>query len=91
MTDSLDNARRELDKIDSEIAKLYEKRMHVISQVAQIKKQAGLPTYDKSREADMKIKRVNGLDDQSLAPYYPEVLDAFLSASKKYQEDLKNK
>lgn len=91
MVDSLDNARRKLDEIDSEIAKLYEKRMQVISQVAQIKQRDGLPTYDESREFNMKTRIVNGLSDQNLAPYYPEVLDAFLSASKKYQEDLKNK
>ncbi len=91
MIDSLENARLKLDEIDSEIAKLYEKRMQVISQVAQIKQQKGLPIYDESRESSMKTRIVNGLADQNITPYYPEILDAFLTASKKYQEDLKNK
>ena len=48
----LGKMRDEIDVIDSEIVRLFEKRMKICENVAQFKIETGKPVFDKSREQD---------------------------------------
>ena len=50
---NLQNARRTIEKIDAEMAELFEKRMKAAEVVAEFKKENALPIEDKKREAEL--------------------------------------
>jgi len=86
----LEEYRKELDEIDTNIAELFEKRMETVLKVANYKKENNINTFDPNREAQMKIKNSNKLKNTKLKKYYLEVLDTFLKVSKDFQNDFKD-
>lgn len=87
----LKQCREQLDLIDNEIIKLFEKRMSVIKDVALYKKENNLPIYDKTREKLMLEKNFDKFDNAELKQYYKTILEAYLEVSKQYQNDLIHK
>lgn len=63
--DELEKLRLEIDAIDTEIIKLYEKRMDVVKSVLNYKVKNSIPVLDKNREGSMlekisiKLKKKN--------------------------------
>ena len=53
MTNSLENARKEINRIDKEMAKLFEERMGCAKVIAEYKKERGLPILDEQREKEI--------------------------------------
>lgn len=49
---TLDELRQEIDKIDSEMVKLFSARMDVSAKIAEYKKENSLPVYDPLRESE---------------------------------------
>ena len=47
---SLNDERKKINEIDKEMAKLFEMRMSAVKNIAEYKKSAGLPIFDKERE-----------------------------------------
>ena len=47
----LELIRKEIDKADSQLAEVLEKRLQLVMQVAAYKKSKGMPIKDKNREA----------------------------------------
>ncbi|MBP5092156.1 MAG: chorismate mutase [Bacilli bacterium] len=86
--EDLTKIRLEIDAIDEEIAKLYERRMDAVKEVARYKIKANLPIYDEAREKAMLTKNLGRLEKDSYRKYYERVLNGFLSASKQMQNDL---
>lgn len=88
----LENCREIIDKIDSEIIKLYEKRMDIVKEVIEFKIKNNIPVLDSSREEKMLIKNLEKIKNEDYKKYYNSVLKGFLKASKDMQNDiLKNK
>ncbi|MDE7282354.1 MAG: chorismate mutase, partial [Lachnospiraceae bacterium] len=56
----LGELRIQIDEIDEQIVKLYEKRMDISSQVADYKIENGKSVFDKEREAQ-KLQKVQSL------------------------------
>ena len=50
MMDALEQARREIDTVDAQLAALFERRMKAVLSVAEYKKAHGLPIFDAARE-----------------------------------------
>jgi monofunctional chorismate mutase len=50
---NLEELRQEIDKVDIEVAKLLEKRLTLVSEIAKVKKDAGKATYDPAREQEV--------------------------------------
>ena len=46
MMDALEQARREIDTVDAQLAALFERRMKAVLSVAEYKKAHGLPIFD---------------------------------------------
>jgi monofunctional chorismate mutase len=54
--------RAEIDAIDQELVKLFERRMDAVTEIARIKKAHKLPILDQSRE-DRVLDKVRGLTE----------------------------
>ena len=65
----LEQARIEINKIDEQMAVLFERRMQAAEQVAAYKKQQGLPIFDKTREQAVIEKNLSRIQNQAYCPY----------------------
>lgn len=84
--DRLEILRNEIDEIDKELVRLYEKRMETVLQVGQYKKEKNIPVLNASREKEVIEKNVKHLKNKE---YEKQVEDLFLKMmedSKKLQE-----
>ena len=54
--DSLKNARTKINEIDAKMAELFTERMKAAAEIAEYKKERGLPIYDKAREDEVILK-----------------------------------
>ena len=81
-------AREEIDLIDTEIIRLFEKRMDIVKDVAIYKIANKLPVLDSSREKAMLEKNINKIKNEEYKKYYEKVLKGFLEASKDMQKEL---
>lgn len=84
----LGTTRQEIDAIDKEIVKLFEKRMNLTQEVAAYKMQTGKAVLDKKREEE----KLNVLQELVTSEYnrYPvkELFTQIMSMSRKYQYGL---
>ena len=81
----LENARKQINDIDKQMALLFKERMDAVKQVAEYKRIHGLKITDKSRETE-NIKRNSELiEDENLKSYYINFLQSNMDISKKYQ------
>lgn len=87
----LNECRKIIDEIDSEIIKLFEKRMDVVKNVIQFKISNDIPVLDSSRENAMLEKNIKKINNHEYDEYYKDVLNGFLKASKAMQNDILNK
>jgi len=84
----LENAREEIRKVDAEIAELFLRRMRAARDVADYKKERGIPILDTAQEERV-IKRNSALvKDDELKPYYVEFLENTMAVSRRYQRRL---
>ncbi|MBQ0065714.1 MAG: chorismate mutase [Firmicutes bacterium] len=81
----LEEARVEIDRIDREMAALYEQRMNAVINVVKYKKENGLPILDNSREALILEKNVKYIQNEEYKPFYKEFMTSVISNSKNYQ------
>lgn len=83
--DLLQQARSEIDRIDAEMAALFEQRMQAVAHVARYKAQTGKPVFDAVREAAVVGKNTARLQDDALRPYYRAFLEQAMAVSRAYQ------
>ena len=84
----LDKARQEINEIDKAMAELFERRMNAAKEVAEYKKQNGLPIFDASREEDV-IKRNSAyISSEEIRAHYVNFLKNTMNVSKDYQRKL---
>jgi len=83
----MERFRKEIDKIDSEIARLLEERFEICSEIGDFKSKNNIETEDKSREKEIfeKIKQTNLKYRDNIK----EVESKILLESKKIQDNLK--
>ena len=82
----LEDLREDIDRIDTKLIELFERRMEVVSKVADYKKSVGMPVFDPERErlklADISQRLENKELDQYLQKFFQNLFDL----SKDYQE-----
>lgn len=81
----LQNARRTIEKIDAEMAELFEKRMKAAHTVAEYKKENAMPIYDKKREDELIAKNSEFVSFE-YQPYYRSFIKNVMDVSKSYQK-----
>lgn len=77
--------REELDKLDTDMVALFERRMEISKRVAAYKKAHGLSVLDTSREAEVLSNRAEMLNDKSLAPYLYDFYKHLMAQSRQLQ------
>lgn len=86
----LEKARLEIEKIDRDIALLFESRMNEVRKIAQYKEKTGMPVFDAGREAALIEKNSEMVRNGDLRSYYVSFLQNIMAISKNYQSDLMN-
>ena len=84
----LEIARSIINETDSEMAKLFEKRMKAAELVAKYKKEHGLSILDTSRENEIVKKNSAFIEDETIKEYYVEFLKNNMALSRAYQARL---
>lgn len=82
----LNEARLILNDIDDKMKALFIKRMNIVKEIAEYKKNNNLPIFDPNREKEM-IERLSK-DTGDFKDNYIEFLNCILKESKKYQENI---
>lgn len=86
----LDDARENINIIDEEMAKLFEKRMKAVEDIAKYKKENSLPILDEKREEEVVKKNLSFINDPVIREYYKDFLKEVMNESKKYQNIIIN-
>ena len=85
---ALESAREEINRIDAEMAALFEARMKAVAGVAAYKKENGLPIRDPAREEAL-IARCRGrIADPAVEAQYVPFLRSVIDVSCAYQDSL---
>lgn len=80
--------REQINLIDDEMAKLFEKRMKICAQIGEYKKERFLPVKDEARESQMIEKNSQRITDPDIKPYYVDYLKSVMNISCNYQNRL---
>ena len=83
--DALEQARAEIDAVDTQLAALFERRMAAVLQVAEYKRAHGLPIYDAAREAAVLEKAAARIQSPTLRPYYKDHVQNLMDVAKQYE------
>lgn len=81
----LDCARSEIDRIDAELARLFEARMQAVQGVIEYKKATGMPILDTGREAQVIEKNTARIQADELKAYYAQWQKDLMALSRQYQ------
>lgn len=88
MMDKLQRAREIIDRVDSEMARLFEERMEAAVLVAEYKVERGLPILDKGREAEIIRRGAERIKNEELRSFYVNFLEDVMKTSRSYQAKL---
>jgi chorismate mutase len=76
---TIDQFRQEIDTIDDELLRLFNRRAALALKIGEIKKVTGLPVYDRNREKTifqrMKNENEGPLEDQAIVRLFERVID----------------
>ena len=88
MENTLDNLRQRLDVLDAELLRIFGERMEIVGEVAEYKRQEGLPTLDSKRESQ-KLAALCQNAGEELAPYVHILYDTIFELSRSHQGALR--
>ena len=83
--DKLIKAREIINETDKQIALLFQQRMEAVKEVAEYKKERGLPIFDSSRENDVVANNSLNITDEEIKEYYVPFIKNTMEVSKRYQ------
>ena len=86
--DELVNARKEIERIDREMLKLFEERMECSRKIAGFKKINGIPIRDPEREKELIVKNRGLVENREIEGYYTDFLRKMIDVSCEYQSKL---
>ena len=85
---SLKDARKAINEIDKEMAALFEKRMAAAREIAEYKREHGLPILDSAREEEVIRRNSELIEDDEMREYYVNFLKGNMAVSRSYQSRL---
>ena len=83
----LNDYRAEIDAIDTEITRLFEKRMNVIRQVTEYKRAHNMPVLQAAREAVVLEKAVARLENPAYANGVRTLFETLMAISRASQHE----
>ncbi len=85
---SLDEARREINDVDKQMAELFTRRMIAAETIVSYKAEHGLPILDKAREEQVVERNAAFIPDETIRNYYVRFIKDTMAVSRSYQEQL---
>lgn len=89
MSNALEEARRLINDVDTQMAELFVKRMDAVRQIYAYKEKNGLPIADVQREREVMARNGALVDDPVLKRYYSDYLQQVMAVSRAYQSQLR--
>jgi len=75
----IDHIRKEIDRLDNELLRIFNERAALALQIGEIKKEKGLPVYDPDREKRifdrMQAANPGPLEDNAIVRLFERVID----------------
>ena len=90
MSNKLEEARKIINEVDSQMVQLFVKRMRAAEMVFEHKKEFGLPILDPKREEAVIEKNTAQIEDDVLKDYYSDYIKHLMSVSRSYQYRMQN-
>ena len=90
MTTKLDEDRKAIDEIDTQMAALFEKRFEVVADIIGYKIANMMPIFDSGREAEITEKNCALIQSDDIRSYYRRYFAELLNLSKEYQQQIQN-
>ena len=84
----LDEARETINKVDREMARLFEERMEAVRKVAEYKIANGLQVLDAEREKQVIERNTAFIESDELRGYYESFIKEAMAVSRKFQHSL---
>ena len=82
----LDEARVEINDVDSQLVKLFERRMKAVEGVIKYKMENNLPIFDAAREAANIARTTGMIENEELKSYFEDWYTYTMKVSKNYQQ-----
>ena len=90
MSNKLEEARKIINEVDSQMAELFVKRMRAAEMVFEYKKEFGLPILDQKRECAVIEKNSAMIEDEVIKSYYIDYIKNLMAVSRAYQYRMQN-
>lgn len=81
----LTKLREEINDVDEKLIELFKKRMNIAAEVAEYKKEHGLPVLDAARERAL-LERISQMAGEDLGGYARTLYHTMMDVSKAYQQ-----
>ena len=85
MDKKLSEAREIINRVDREMAKLFEERMGAAAMIAEYKMERGLGVYDAAREEEVIRQGAAAIESDDVREYYVNFLKGTMAVSRAYQ------
>ncbi len=85
---TLESYREQIDSVDRELLRLLEQRMTISEKIAEVKREQGLPTFDRARE-NSKLGQVKKDAAAPFGEYAADLFSTLFDLSKRYQRFLR--
>lgn len=82
----LERARIEINRVDREMAKLFEERMKAVEDVIKYKIENNMEILDSKREKEVIEKNKEFITEQKYEKYYVDFIINMMKISKEYQK-----
>ncbi len=86
--DGLQEARKIINEVDSQMAQLFVRRMEAAQMVAAYKKEHGMPILDAAREEEVIRNGAQRIEADALRGYYMDFMRDTMAISRRYQQKL---
>ncbi len=86
---NIEEYRKELNRIDDEIADLLLERLYYVEKIGKEKKKEGIAVLDKNREREIKDRLSEIADNQHEKDYIINIYEAIITESKNVQVECK--
>lgn len=86
--DGLQEARKIINEVDTQMAELFVRRMRAAETVAEYKRAHGMPILDAAREEEVIRKGAERVEDDNLRGYYVDFMRDTMAVSRRYQQKL---
>ncbi len=88
MATRLEEDRAAIDRIDEQLAKLFEQRFNIVRDIIEYKYENRLPILDSGRETEIIERNSRLVEDDDIRRYFRMTYAHMIELSREYQDDI---